>query len=118
MTNTTAPVLHNVTYGRGTAVHATYRSEATGQALSYCGAGVVRPNGGATKTLTAHKTDADVTCKTCLKKAPAPAPAPVVKKAPKVTGPMRTANGRLDHSTCTHDRTPKGRAACRKALGA
>ncbi|WP_433117082.1 hypothetical protein [Micromonospora sp. CA-246542] len=41
------------------------------------------------------------------KKAPA-------KKAAPAKGPVPSENtGRLDHSNCTHPRTPKGRAACR-----
>jgi hypothetical protein len=37
-------------------------------------------------------------------------PTPVVKSVTK-------QNGRIDHTNCGHDRTPKARAACRRARG-
>lgn len=36
-------------------------------------------------------------------------------KKPAEFAPTVTDKGRLDHSTCGHERTPKGRAACRAA---
>ena len=48
-------------------------------------------------------------------KTTAPRKAPV-KKAPakkKEFAPKLTDGGKLSHEACGHDRTPKGRAACR-----
>ena len=47
---------------------------------------------------------------------PAPRKAPAKKATPakkKEFAPIVKENGKLDHTNCGHDRTPKGRAACR-----
>jgi hypothetical protein len=60
-------------------------------------------------------TDDATTTPTTTPAKKAATPRKAAPKAKKEFAPKVTETGRLDHADCGHDRTPKGRAACRAA---